>query len=580
MHVTVLKEVPEDPQLAASWNELVMRMERPEVFYTHQWALAASRAFRESVQPLICLVHESDRLCGVAALATLHDSRENAFFLTASTADYCDVVSEPALQPVVLAAIFQELSRQGARNFVLANVPASSQTLLQLTKIAKANHLYYHERAAYECGLIAFGDAAEKQALLKSIKRKDREKRGLKRMSQMGMVRLSQVPKEKLDENLAAMFRAQISRFLATGRVSPLVRPQRRQFLEELSRLLGQAGWRRVSRLEIGNLPVAWNFGFRFCDSWFWYLPTFEVQYKDLSPGSCLLRLLVEEAAADASVKRLDLGLGDEAYKERFANAICSTGHVQLSASLAQYGRVAARQLLVESAGRLRVEAPLRKARALAHRLRTRVRDDGVIATAAHGFCRGTKHLFANEEILLFEAPRIEAPPLHNLTLAAMDWKQFADAAIANANDAATLNYLVRCASRLKKGTASGFVLQTNDCQAAHFLWVDRYDGFHLAEIDHTLAGTDQNAVMIFDCWTPALHRGHGYYAEAIRMAAARLQQQEKRVWIFSAAANESSLRGIRKAAFLHRFSLVRKRRLGSSKVIRLEAASVTIPGE
>ncbi len=77
MHVTVLKEVPEDPQLAASWNELVMRMERPEVFYTHQWALAASRAFRESVQPLICLVHESDRLCGVAALATLHDSRED-----------------------------------------------------------------------------------------------------------------------------------------------------------------------------------------------------------------------------------------------------------------------------------------------------------------------------------------------------------------------------------------------------------------------------------------------------------------------------------------------------------------------
>jgi CelD/BcsL family acetyltransferase involved in cellulose biosynthesis len=580
LHVTVLKEVPEDPQLSASWNDLVMRMERPEVFYTHQWALAASRAFRETALPLICLVHESDRLCGVAALATLHESRENAFFLTASTADYCDVVGDPALRSGVLAAIFQELSRQGVRSFVLANVPASSQTLLQLAKIAQSNQLYYHERAAYECGLIALGDAAERQALLQSIKRKDREKRGLKRMSQMGVVRLSQVAGEQLHENLAAIFTAQVSRFLATGRVSPLVRPERRQFLEELSRLLGQAGWLRVSRLEIGNLPVAWNFGFRFCDSWFWYLPTFEIQYEDLSPGSCLLRLLVEEAAADASVGRLDLGLGDEAYKERFANAECPTRHVQLSASLAQHGRVAARHHLVESAGRLRVEAPLRKARELAHGLQTRVRDDGMTATAAHGFRRARKHLFSDDEVLVFEAPPIELPPGHTLTLTAMDWKQLANAAIANADDVATMNYLVRCAGRLKKGTASGFVLQTNDCQAAHFLWVDRYDGFHLAEIDYTLASADQNAVIIFDCWTPASHRGHGYYAHAIRMAAARLQQQEKRVWIFSAAANDSSLRGIRKAAFAYRFSLERKTRLGASKVTRLEASGVTIAAE
>jgi CelD/BcsL family acetyltransferase involved in cellulose biosynthesis len=576
----VLKEVPEDPQLAASWNDLVMRMERPEVFYTHQWALAASRAFRETLLPLTCLVHESDRLSGVAALATLHDSQENAFFLTANTADYCDVVSEPALRPAVLAAIFQELSRQGVRNFVLANLPASSQTLLQLKKIAQSNHLYYHERAAYECGLITFGDAAERQALLQSIKRKDREKRGLKRMSQMGVVRLSQVAGEQLDENLAAIVTAQISRFLATGRVSPLVRPERRQFLEELTRLLDRAGWLRVSRLEIGDLPVAWNFGFRFCDSWFWYLPTFEIQYEDLSPGSCLLRLLVEEAAADSSVKRLDLGLGDEAYKERFANAVCATRHVQLSTSLAQHGKVAVRHHLVESAGRLRMEATLRKARELARSLQTRVHDDGMIATAAHGFRRGTKHLFANDEVRLFEAPPSESLPDHNLTLTAMDWKQLADAAIANADDLATMNYLTRCASRLKKGAASGFVLRTGDGQTAHFLWVARYDGFHLAEIDYILGSADQSAVMIFDCWTPASHRGRGYYADAIRMAAARLQQQEKRAWIFSAAANHPSLRGIRKAAFVHRFSLVRKRRLGASKVIRLEASGVTIPGQ
>jgi hypothetical protein len=396
----------------------------------------------------------------------------------------------------------------------------------------------------------------------------------------MGVVCLSPVADEQLDENLAAIFTAQISRFLATGRVSPLVRPERRLFLEELTRLLGQAGWLQVSRLEIGNLPVAWNLGFRFCNSWFWYLPTFEIGYEDLSPGSCLLRLLVEKAVRDPSIKRLDLGLGDEAYKERFANAACPTRHVQLSTSLAQHGRVAARHHLVTSAGRLRMEAPLRKAREFTRGLQTRIRKDGGVATAAHGIRRGTRHLYANNEVLLFEAPPIESPPFHNLTFAATDWRLLADAAIANVDDVATMNYLVRCAGRLKKRSASGFVLRTDEGHAAHFLWVDRYDAFHLAEIDHTLACADPNAVMIFDCWTPALHRGHGYYADAIRTAAARLQEQGKRVWIFSAATNAPSLRGIRNAAFVHRFSLARKTTLGVSKVIKLDASDGTIPGE
>jgi len=60
--VTVLEKIPEDPEIILAWNNLVFRMERPEVFFTHQWALAASRAFSDSLCPLTFLVHESGRL--------------------------------------------------------------------------------------------------------------------------------------------------------------------------------------------------------------------------------------------------------------------------------------------------------------------------------------------------------------------------------------------------------------------------------------------------------------------------------------------------------------------------------------
>ena len=51
MNVAVLEKIPEDPEITLAWNNLVLQMERPEVFFTQQWALAASRAFSKKPLP-------------------------------------------------------------------------------------------------------------------------------------------------------------------------------------------------------------------------------------------------------------------------------------------------------------------------------------------------------------------------------------------------------------------------------------------------------------------------------------------------------------------------------------------------
>jgi hypothetical protein len=69
VQVTVLKEIPEDPDLSEAWNTLVLAMENPEVFFTYQWALAASRGFQSRLSPLLFLMYDSGQLTGVVALA-------------------------------------------------------------------------------------------------------------------------------------------------------------------------------------------------------------------------------------------------------------------------------------------------------------------------------------------------------------------------------------------------------------------------------------------------------------------------------------------------------------------------------
>ena len=576
MQVTVLKEIPEDPDLSEAWNTLVLAMDNPEVFFTYQWALAASRGFQDRLSPLLFLMYDAGQLAGVVALAIDPNAPRAAFFLTSSTADYCDIVSTPENRQAVLLALLQEIQNLSLSDLVLANVPSNSATLKELPSVAALRNFYLTSRAAYNCGVVQLESEEQRETLLRTLATRGREKRALKKLSTLGSVKVIHLTEpEQIGESLESIVSAQISRFLASNRVSPLVGPERRTFLRQLSDLLSHSGWLKISQLEIDGRPVAWNYGFRFGGSWFWYLPTFQMEYEHVSPGSCLLRLMVEEGARDASLRWLDLGLGDEPYKERFANNTRETRYVHLSRGFPRHVASLARQMMSSTADRFpQIGSRLRDARAFFQTAASRVRETGVVATARYAIQRAVRPLASQDEVLLFQAPDLQPPEFQlsenqAIQLLPLTREHLVEASISNAGDAHTLRYLMRCANRLTKPGASGFLLQDAGGRPIHFLWITAYDGFSLAEIGHNIEPSSPAAAMIFDCWTPASDRGRGHYATAIRQAAANLRQEDRTAWIFSGATNVSSLRGILKAGFAYRYSLVRHRRLGRATVTR-----------
>jgi len=89
-----------------------------------------------------------------------------------------------------------------------------------------------------------------------------------------------------------------------------------------------------------------------------------------------------------------------------------------------------------------------------------------------------------------------------------------------------------------------------------HFCWVSQFQGFHMAELRQTLDEPTPGSVLLFDCWTPLSQRGQGYYGQCIAKVAGQMLEKSKHPWIFSAASNVSSLRGIERSGFVPRFSL------------------------
>jgi len=573
LRVELLETIPEDRDLRAGWNALALQMEHPEVFYTYEWALAVQRAYSASLKPLVFLGYEGELLIGIAALA--RKGSGEVMFLTADTGDYCDFLSDRPKRQEFVQAVLSKLNDSRAGKIVLTNLPADSVTSKALEAGAQRAGYHLHSRPAYDCAQVVLGSSEEREELKQSVLAKKRLRRNMRELTKRGKVTLQHdTAWSQIEPLLQTFCRAHAARFLETGKVSSLVREERRTFLAELARELSPSGWVALSRFVVGDVTTAWNYGFRFAGSWFWYQPTVNGRYWDFSPGYCLLAKIVEQACDMPEFKLVDLGLGAEGYKDRFATASRRTLYCELHRGVLPHlyaaGRYRAAALATASA---RIEKAIRLVISRARQLKERLREGGWGSLFARALRRIRRTLFSAEDVFFFQWPADASPHEPSSTrLRPLDPDDLGAAAIHYADDTAAMRFLMRSADRLLSGKALGFVLVTPEGLPVHFCWAREFEGFHMAELDRTLRAPSKDAMMIFDCFTPVSARGHGFFSEAITILGKQLRAQGKDPWIFGASTNLSSVNGIRKTPFAYKFSL------GRRKILFFRQAKDSVP--
>ncbi len=333
LRIVLHRQIPDDPRLLRQWNDVALQMERPQVFYTCEWALAVQTAYRASLKPLLFLGYDGDDLIGVASLATDMAGKKIGF-LAATTADYCDFLTSPPGREEFIDAVLDELRKTVPADISLANLPADSRTPEALRAAAEKYGFHIYMRPAYLCAQVELGTGEQRQELKASLVGKKKLRRYLRAMEREGPVTFAHLQSlQQIEAALPGFADAHVARFVATGRVSSLATPERRQFLQELARRFSGAGVVTLSLLSIGDRPVAWNYGFRFHGAWFWYQPTFDSRQEENSPGHCLLSRIVIEACDMDEMQVVDLGLGAEGYKERFGNSTRQTLYVTVTRS-------------------------------------------------------------------------------------------------------------------------------------------------------------------------------------------------------------------------------------------------------
>jgi CelD/BcsL family acetyltransferase involved in cellulose biosynthesis len=582
MRLVVHREIPECDLLRRQWNDLVTQMEPPEVFYTYEWASAVHHAYAASITPLLMLAYEGDSLVGVAALAT-DRTQKNTFFLGSSTSDYCDFVSRPQSRQALVEAVCRELRRLKAPMLTLANLPSDSVTCHALTQAAPKHRYWQFARAAYSCAQVALDSPERRQLALRSVRR--RMRRFDKAMAGGPPITFSHSNSwDEISPILSRFAGAHVSRFLATGRISSLASSERRFFLAELARSLSSSGSVCFSRLMAGEQTIAWNCGFQFGGSWFWYQPTFDSNFQHCSPGIWLLSKIVEDAGENPGFNRIDLGLGAEYYKERLATGHRLTLHVTLAASMFRCWKERVRYY---AAAALRPVPALESwARAQRIRLRSlcgRIRAQGPIECFKSLAGRCQKIVFHESEVVLLEWRRdpcldTERPAQPSHAIRPIDLELLASAALHYGADSETFPYLLNAAERLRSAQCQGFALVSAEGVPLHFCWQTEFQDFYAEDLKCTLAMPSRDAIVLFDCWTPPSVRGQGFYKKSISRVASQLQAAGKGAWLVTPATNRAAVSGAERAGFAQGALFIRRRFLFVSRMIEPRQVTSVIP--
>lgn len=317
----------------------MLRLPDSQVFYTLEWSLAVQRAYQGTLHPLIFLGYDgADSLSAIVSLA-LDSERTHASFLCATTGDYCDFLAAAEHKSAFVSSVLGHLRQRGIGEITLTNLPSDSTTVGAIEQVSAQIGYRWFARTAYICAQVRLSQIERRPGDNKlALPGRKMVRRSLSVMGRESPVRLDHACGwDAVAPLLSEFVQAHIARFSATGRVSNLAEPERQLFIEELAKLLASSGWLALTRMMAGEKVLAWNYGFRFQGSWFWYQPTFETDLERFSPGFCLLSKLIEEAVEDPALKVVDLGLGAEEYKERFSNESRRTLYVTLRRSLAKH---------------------------------------------------------------------------------------------------------------------------------------------------------------------------------------------------------------------------------------------------
>ena len=566
----IITQFSELEQMEADWRRLRNANPTAEIFSAFNWNAAFWDAYGTGFELCTPVVYRNEVPVGILPL--FRDGR-TIRFLGTPRSDYNDFLCDDPEPAVVIAEALNSL-RDMTFPWTTAELDNLRQGSPFVSHFDEVKDWCRYPVSLIEstvCPAIDLQDDGE--AIVKKAAKKKSIKYALSKLRRMGDVVFRHIEdRDELHSYLDTFFRLHIARRAFIGEHSYIRDPRSRQYYRALVERLDLEKELRFSVLEVGGDPVAMHLGFQTGAKYLYYSPTFDLDWWDYSPGKVLLIKLLQHTI-ESGLREFDMALGDETYKERFANVFRTNCRLTLYNT-----KLRGTTVRIARATKVRLKAHPRsfavaKAAATAVQGTTAqvskiISHGGLWRAAAKTAGRLTRNrLFKHERVLVFcmsretalalqpatEQLTFERGYLGGLARLAADYPDFFTPARVSAGR-----------ERLKDGDELHIVRRGNDL--VHVAWTGIRDHLVATETGSKCRiAFDESACVVYDRWTPRRAQARAISHEVLRAFCRMAAERGFETWVCCPSTDAVSRHEIERAGlvlrcqfeslrFLHRF--------------------------
>ena len=314
-----------DPKLSPEdWTALQSKGSGNTVFMSWHWQKTWWEVFGRG-KLLLLLAVKNDQ---AVTIAPLFADGGMLFFVGSGGSDYLDFIGDTSdpeiINDLLSLAIENTPGLLGCRFYHIHTTSSTQQTLYAAAKKMGWN---FFDEGSLACPVLSIKDFPEKAKAATEKKSLLRHEAWFNRNGGIEVQHYSH--SNNILPHLDAFFNQHIARWSATPYPSLFLDPLQCRFYKKLCETASEAGWLRFMIVYWQQQPIAFHFGMYYNRSFLWYKPTFDITLAKHSPGEVLLRQLLLKAMEEEA-EYFDFGLGDEAFKDRFASSTPTVTNIGL----------------------------------------------------------------------------------------------------------------------------------------------------------------------------------------------------------------------------------------------------------
>lgn len=321
----ILEDFKDFEPYQEEWEKLLDGLPSDSPFLTYEWLSTWWKHFHKDKKLMGMVFKDEDQLTGIIPLMSYRETVKfyplrKISFVGRGNSDRADLIVGKDKGKVV-DALMQFFS-EDFRNWDvihLEQIPEKSDSIGMLRYCARKRGLLFECWEQTVCPYIVLNQELEKMMEKRSGDFRKEIRKSARRLQDMGKISFSRsISHENIDELIktAAFVDEKSSKY---PEKTLFTNPITREFLKDVAKSFSKRKWLDFATLELNEVPIAYEYHFRYKEKNFAYTGSYDQTYASFVPGTGIMYRLIQ-SSIDQGIKEYDLLQGGHEYKWRWTN--------------------------------------------------------------------------------------------------------------------------------------------------------------------------------------------------------------------------------------------------------------------